>query len=157
MDIELLPHVGAGPFRLGMPVEEARQAARELGHLTHGGEENAEPGQIVFTHEESRSHVVLGFTKGLLSQVELWRFRNEDADVRVTLEAIDVFRTPHEELQQRLAERGHPVEEDDLGFDAVPDLDIIFANESSYEYPTDEEGYPLYYDYVLVSAGTHAR
>lgn len=157
MDIELLPHVGAGPFRLGMPVGEARQAAQDVGYLTPRGEEKAEPGQIVFTHEESGFDLVLGFTKGLLSHVELWRFRDEDADVRVTLEAIDVFRTPHEELQQRLVDRGHPVEENDLGFDAVPDLDIIFANESSYEYPTDEEGDPLYYDYVLVADGTRAR
>ncbi|MEU7277476.1 hypothetical protein AB0A69_01580 [Streptomyces sp. NPDC045431] len=157
MNIELLPRDGAGPFRLGLSVEEARQTARELGHLTHRTEGNAEPGQIVLTHEESGFDLVLGFTRGLLSQVELWRFRNEDADVRVTLEAIDVFRTPHEELQQRLVDRGYAVEENDLGFDAVPDLGIIFANESSYEYPTDEEGDPLYYDYVLVSDETRAR
>ncbi|CAM5726000.1 hypothetical protein SALBM311S_02886 [Streptomyces alboniger] len=94
---------------------------------------------------------VLGFTKGMLSGVELWRFRNEEADVRVLLDGLDVFRTPSEELFEQLAERGYTIEENDLGFDALPDLKVILANHSSYEYPVDEEGDPLYYDYVLVA------
>ena len=94
---------------------------------------------------------VLGFTKGALVGIDVWRFRNEDADVQVTLEGWDVFRTPSEELLQRFEERGHTVEENDLGFDALPDLKVIFSNHSSFEYPVDEDGDPLYFDYVRVS------
>jgi hypothetical protein len=78
--------------------------------------------------------IVLGFTKHVLTHIEVWRFRNEEADVHVTLEGLDVFRVPSEELQERLEARGHTVEENDMGFDAVPDLKMIFSNASSYEY-----------------------
>lgn len=30
---------------------------------------------------------------------------------------------------------------------------MSFANNSSYEYPVDEEGDPLYFDYVLITTG----
>lgn len=150
MELELLPHVGVARFRLGMSVEEARAAVEEWGVFrTASGDE--EPGQIVLTHDAYGMDVVLGFTKGALSGVELWRFRNEDADVRVLLDGLDVFRTPSEDLFEQLAERGHTIEENDLGFDALPELKVILANQSSYEYPVDEEGDPLYYDYVLVA------
>jgi hypothetical protein len=150
MELELLPHVGVARFRLGMSVEEARAAVEEWG-VFRTASSDEEPGQIVLTHDAYELDVVLGFTKGALSGVELWRFRNEDADVRVLLDGLDVFRTPSEDLFEQLAERGHTVEENDLGFDALPELKVILANQSSYEYPVDEEGDPLYYDYVLVA------
>ncbi|MGW2747007.1 hypothetical protein [Streptomyces sp. NPDC001450] len=149
MDIEIRPHVGVGPFRLGMSVEEARGTVQEWG-LFRTVASDPDPGQITLTHDASRLSVVLGFTKGALSDVELFRFRNEDADVRVLLDGLDVFRTPSEDLFEQLAERGHVFDENDLGFDALPELKVIFANQSSYEYPTDEEGDPIHYDYVLV-------
>ncbi|MFF9090356.1 hypothetical protein ACF1BE_28935 [Streptomyces sp. NPDC014991] len=150
MELELLPHVGVGRFRLGMSVEEARAAVEAWG-LFRAVSIDEEPGQIGLTHDESRLNIVLGFTKGALSGVELFRFQNEDADVRVLLDGLDVFRTPSEDLFEQLAERGHTIEENDLGFDALPALKVILANQSSYEYPVDEEGDPLYYDYVLLA------
>ncbi|GGS52363.1 hypothetical protein [Streptomyces cinerochromogenes] len=150
MELELVPHVGVGRFRLGMSVGEARAAVEEWGVLrTVAGDE--EPGQIVLTHDDSETDIVLGFGSGMLSGVELVRFRKEDADVRVLLDGLDVFRTPSEDLFEQLAERGHTIEENDLGFDALPELKVILANQSSYAYPVDEEGDPLYYDYVLVT------
>ncbi|MET7620645.1 hypothetical protein [Streptomyces sp. NPDC005408] len=151
MEMELLPHVGVATFRLGMSAEEATRAAEELGLLATGAEAESDPGQILFTHDEFRMNFTLGFIKGALGNVEVWRFRNEDADVRVTLDGLDVFRTPSEELLQQFEERGHTTEENDLGFDALPDLKVIFANNSSFEYPVDEDGDPLYFDYVLVT------
>ncbi|MDW6064565.1 hypothetical protein SAZ11_49850 [Streptomyces sp. FXJ1.4098] len=150
MELELLPHVGVARFRLGMSVEEARGALDEWG-LFRVVASDADPGQITLTHDASRLGIVLGFTKGALSGVELFRFRNEDADVRVLLDGLDVFRTPSEGLFEQLAEQGHTIEENDLGFDALPELKVILANQSSYEYPMDEEGDPIYYDYVLVA------
>ncbi|QTD99907.1 hypothetical protein [Streptomyces cyanogenus] len=151
MDVEIRPRTGAGPFRLGMPAGEARAAVEERG-LFRTVAADEEPGQIVLTHDDSRMDIVLGFSKGALSGVELIRFRNEAADVRVLLDGLDVFRTPSQDLCEQLAERGHTIEENDLGFDALPELKVILANQSSHEYPVDEEGDPLHYDYVLVSA-----
>ncbi|MEU9474567.1 hypothetical protein [Streptomyces sp. NPDC048191] len=150
MDLELLPHVGVERFRLGMSVAQARGALDEWG-LFRVVASDADPGQITLTHDASRLDVVLGFTQGTLSGVELFRFRNEDADVRVLLDGLDVFRTPSEDLFEQLAERGHTIEENDLGFDALPELGVILSNQSSYEYPMDEEGDPIHYDYVLVT------
>ncbi|WBO64852.1 hypothetical protein [Streptomyces camelliae] len=150
MELELLPHVGVACFRLGMSVEEARDAVREWG-LFRVVASDPVPGQISLTHDESGLSIMLGFTKGGLSGVELFRFRNEAADVRVLLDGLDVFRTPSADLVEQLAERGHTVEENDLGFDALPELKVFLANESSYDHPVDEEGDPLSYDYVLIS------
>ncbi|MBX7552969.1 hypothetical protein K1Y78_34370 [Streptomyces sp. tea 10] len=137
MELELVPHVGTGRFRFGMSVEDARAAVAE-GGLFRTVSSDEEPGQIVLTHDGSERNVVLGFTKGALSGVELYRFRNEAADVRVLLDGMDVFRTPGEDLFEQPAERGHTIEENDLGFDALPELDVILANQSSYAYPVDE-------------------
>jgi hypothetical protein len=150
MELELVPHVGTGRFRLGMSVEDARAAVAERG-LFQTVSSAEEPGQIVLTHDASERNVVLGFTNGALSGVELYRFRDEDADVRVLLDGLDVFRTPGEDLFEQLAERGHTIEENDLGFDALPELNVILANQSSYAYPVGEEGDPIFYDYVLVA------
>ncbi|ANP48494.1 hypothetical protein J2Z21_005822 [Streptomyces griseochromogenes] len=150
MEVEIRPHVGVGPFRLGMSVEEARGAFHGPGPFRTVASD-AHPGQIVLTHDESRLNIVLGFTSGALSGVELFRFQNEDADVRILFDGLDVFRTPSEDLFGQLARRGHVIEEDDLGFDALPELKVILASQSGHEHPVDEEGDPLYYDYVLVA------
>ncbi|MGW2096573.1 hypothetical protein ACWCPX_02450 [Streptomyces olivaceoviridis] len=149
MELELVPHVGVGRFRLGMSIDEARAAVEAWGLLRTAAADE-EPGQIVLTHDDSQTDIVLGFSRGTLSGVELIRFRKEDAGVRVLLEGLDVFRTPSEDLLEQLAARGHTIEENDLGFDALPELEVILANQSGYEYPVDEEGDPLYYDYALV-------
>ncbi|GGW17928.1 hypothetical protein GCM10018980_30760 [Streptomyces capoamus] len=156
MDVEIRPGTGAGPFRFGMPVQEALTAAREWGRFRTAAADE-DPGQIVLTHDDSRMDLVLGFGGGALSAVELIRFRKEDADVRVLLDGLDVFRTPSEDLLDELTGRGHTIEENDLGFDALPELRVILANQSSYEYPADEEGDPLYYDYVLVEGPLAGR
>ncbi|WP_428954876.1 hypothetical protein [Streptomyces sp. cg35] len=150
MELELLPQVGVGPLRLGMSVEEARGAVQEWGlfQVVHS---DPEPGQILLKHGDSELNVMLGFTKGALSGVELFRFLDEDADVRVLLDGLDVFRTPSVDLFEQLGERGHTITEDDLGFDALPDLKVILANQSSHEHPVDEDGDPLYYDYVRIA------
>ncbi|GAA1890611.1 hypothetical protein [Streptantibioticus ferralitis] len=96
---------------------------------------------------------VLSFPQdGALTSVELWRFRVEDADINVTFDGLDVFRTPSEQLVPQMDERGHSVVYDDgFGIYALPESKMSFANNSSYEYPVDAEGDSLYFDYVLVT------
>ncbi|WP_326715558.1 hypothetical protein OG758_47290 [Streptomyces sp. NBC_01474] len=150
MALELLPLVGVGPLRLGMSAQEARDAVQAWG-LLRVASSDLEPGQILLKHDASGLNVMLGFTKGALSGVELFRFFDEDADVRVLLDGLDVFRTPSVDLFELFAERGHEITENGLGFDELPELKIVLANQSSYEYPVDEDGDPLYYDYVRLA------
>ncbi|MER8113849.1 hypothetical protein [Streptomyces sp. NPDC094031] len=151
LELELVPHVGVGPFRFRMPMGQARDAAAGWDVFRVAPAPGA-PAQIHLTHDPSGLGVSLGFTKGALSDVEVFRFWQEEAGARVLLDGLDVFRTPSDDLRGRLAERGHAVGEDDgLGFDALPGLDVILAHESGHRHPVDEEGRPLHYDYVLLA------
>ncbi|GGW17929.1 hypothetical protein [Streptomyces capoamus] len=153
MEVEIRPHVGVGPFRFGMPFDEAMEIAPTLGRVSHRPGAERPPGKYVVNFDESAFQYVLSFPEGgTLTAVELWRFRDEAADIAVTFDGLDVFRTPGEELAEQLEARGHAVVyDDDLGIHALPELKLSFANNSSFEYPVDEEGDPLYFDYVLVS------
>ncbi|MFD3564485.1 hypothetical protein ACFWVU_33220 [Streptomyces sp. NPDC058686] len=156
MDVEIRPNAGVAPFRFGMPFGEAMDIARDLGAtVSHQAGAEQPPGQYVLTLEDSGFQFLLFFPEdGALAGVELWRFRKEDADVNVTFDGLDVFRTPSEELVEQIEERGHEVDyDDDYGTYLLPDLKTTFANDSSFEYPTDDEGDPLYFDYVLVTTG----
>ncbi|MFF7357556.1 hypothetical protein ACFZA1_33780 [Streptomyces filipinensis] len=150
MEAEIRPHAGVGPFQLGMPAAEVRDMVQRQ-RLLRAVPGDERPGRIVLTHDDARMDVVLGFTKGALSGVELFRFQNEDADVRVLFDGLDVFRTPSGDLLEQLAERGHAVEENDLGFDALPELNMILAHRGSHEHPVDAGAGPLPYDYVLLA------
>ncbi|MGW6482804.1 hypothetical protein ACWGDS_33895 [Streptomyces sp. NPDC055059] len=153
MELELLPLVGVGPLRFGMSAQEARDAVQAWG-LLRVASSDPEPGQILLKHDASGLNVMIGFTMGALSGVELFRFLDDDdadADVRVLLDGLDVFRTPSVDLFELFAERGHEITENDLGFDELAELKVVLANQSSYEYPVDEDGDPLYYDYVRLA------
>ncbi|WP_266540840.1 hypothetical protein [Streptomyces sp. NBC_01142] len=152
MILELLPEVGVATLRLGMSADEAVGAARELAFAPSDPDYGDAPGQVPCEHGESRTEFTLGFTKGALTDIHVHRFRIEDADVTVVLDGLDVFRTPSDELLERLEERGCAVEQNDDGVDTLPDLKVILSNESSYEYPMDEEGDPIYFDYALVTS-----
>ncbi|MFF3689660.1 hypothetical protein [Streptomyces sp. NPDC002187] len=152
MTLELLPEVGVATLRLGMSADEAVRAARELGFAPCDPDYGDGPGQVLCEHGESRTEFTLGFTKGALTDIHVYRFQVEDADVTVVLDGLDVFRTPSEELPERLEERGHTVEQNDDGVDTLPDLKVILSNESSFEYPMDEEGDPIHFDYALVTS-----
>jgi hypothetical protein len=153
VEVQIRPRTGAGPFRLGTAFGEAMGLARERGATVAPGPEGRRPpGKYVVQHAGTTLQFVLLFDADeRLEGVELWRFLDEDEDVHVTLEGIDVFRTPSDDLPGVLEARGHEVVESDYGFDEITDLGLRFANNSSYEYPVDEEGDPLYYDYVLVA------
>ncbi|MFD5123688.1 hypothetical protein [Streptomyces sp. NPDC058385] len=137
--MSIWPNAGVAPFRFGMPFGEAMDIARDLGAtVSHQAGAEQPPGQYVLTLEDSGFQFVLFFPEDRApASVELWRFRKEDADINVTFDGLDVF-------------RGREVEyDDDYGTYLLPELKTTFANNSSYEYPTDDEGDPLYFDYVL--------
>ncbi|TLQ42526.1 hypothetical protein [Streptomyces marianii] len=135
-----------------MSADETVRAARELGFAPSDPDYGDAPGQVLCEHVESQTELNLGFTKGALTDVHVYRFRVEHADVAVVLDGLDVFRTPGEELLERLEERGHTVERNDDGVDTLPDLRVILSNESSLDHPMDEEGDPIHFDYALVTS-----
>ncbi|WP_269858140.1 hypothetical protein [Streptomyces sp. RPT161] len=153
MDVQIQPHVAVGPFQLGMPFSEAMEIAQGLGRISHQPGAEQPPGVYVVNLDDTAFQFVLSFPQtGTLTSVELWRFRVEDADINVIFDGLDVFRTPSEQLVPQLEERGHSVVyDDDFGIYALPESRMSFANNSSYEYPVDAEGDPLYFDYVLVT------
>ncbi|MFB7368979.1 hypothetical protein ACFC0D_03945 [Streptomyces sp. NPDC056222] len=152
MILHLQPGVGVATVRLGMSADEAVEAAREVGFTGSVPECGEAPGQVLCEHGESRAEFTLGFTKGVLTDIHVHRFRIEGADVTVVLDGLDVFRTPSDELLERLEDRGHTVELNDDGVDTLPDLKVILSNESSFDHPMDEEGDPIYFDYALVTS-----
>ncbi|MFJ4918378.1 hypothetical protein [Streptomyces sp. NPDC088725] len=152
MILELLPGAGVATLRLGMSAGEAVAAAREVGFTPSDPDIGDAPGQVLCGHEQSRTEFNLGFSKGALTDIHVYRFQVEDADVTVVLDGLDIFRTPEEELLENLENRGHTVEQNDDGVDTLPDLKMILSNESSFAYPMDGEGEPIYFDYVLVTS-----
>ncbi|MET8830534.1 hypothetical protein ABZX40_34060 [Streptomyces sp. NPDC004610] len=152
MDLVLLPEVGVATVRLGMRVDAAVEAARALGFDPTGPDRDAAPGQVFCAHPASGADLTLSFTKGALTDIHVSRFRSEDADVHVVLDGLDIFRTPSDELLERLRERGHRVEQNDHGVDTLPDLKVILSNESSFDHPVDGDGDPLHFDYALVTS-----
>lgn len=152
MILELLPGAGVATLRLGMSPAEGVRAARDLGFAPSDPDYGDAPGQVFCEHEQSRTAVNLGFAKGVLTDIHVHRFQVESADVTVVLDELDVFRTPAEPLLERLAERGHAVVQNDDGVHTLPGLKVILSNESSFEYPMDEEGDPVFFDYALVTS-----
>ncbi|MER6994456.1 hypothetical protein [Streptomyces sp. NPDC000410] len=153
MDVEIQPHIGVGPFRFGMPFDEAMALGEGLGRISHRPGAERPPGKYVVNLDDSAFQFVLSFPQdGTLTAVELWRFRVEDADINVTFDGMDVFRTPSEQLVPQMEASAHSVVyDDDFGIHALPELKMSFANNSSFDYPEDAEGDPLYFDYVLVT------
>jgi hypothetical protein len=153
MDVQLRPHQGAGPFSLGASLDETQAIAESLEgarverDVTSGGEEVR-----LFVRLPLFEYTIASTRGDVVNSVAVWRFTDETADVHVLLDELDVFRTPSDDLDEILRARYTITEE--FAFE-VQDLAMIFANHSSYEYPEDEEGFPLYYDYVLVSDRTH--
>lgn len=158
--MEITPHVGAGPFRLGGAFGEAMEVARERGAVVkHSPEGGRPPGKYVVEHPGTTLNFVLIFDAGeRLRGIELWRFVNEDEDVNVSLhglDGLDVFRTPKRKLRREIERRGHTIDYNDSGFDGIGDLGVILANASSQDIPADlRTGFPLYFDYALVATRT---
>ncbi|MEU6600386.1 hypothetical protein [Streptomyces flaveolus] len=117
-----------------------------------GGEPSGPRASTSSTSTTPRSSTSCPSPRAARSPPSSCGFRDEAADITVTFDKLDVFRTPSEELVERLEERGHTVScDDDPGIHALPELKTSFADNSSFEYPVDEEGDPLYFDYVPVS------
>lgn len=153
MDVQLRPHEGIGPFNLGTSLDttqsiaESLEGARVERDVTSGGEEVR-----LFVRLPLFEYTIASSHGDVVNSVAVWRYTDESADVHVLLDGLDIFRTPSDELDETLRSRYTVTEE--FAFE-VHDLAMIFANHSSFEYPQDDEGFPLYYDYVLVSDRTH--
>ncbi|MEU8117709.1 hypothetical protein AB0C21_03260 [Spirillospora sp. NPDC049024] len=153
MDVPLLPREGIGPFRLGASLDETQSIAEDIEGARVERVTASRGGEIRLLVRLPLFEYTIASTRGdVVSSVAVSRFIDETADVHVLLGETDVFRTPSDDLDEILRARYTVTEE--FAFE-VQELAMIFANHSSHEYPEDEEGFPLYYDYVLVGDGEH--
>jgi hypothetical protein len=85
-------------------VETARERGATVKHSPEGGRP---PGKYVLKYSEVTLIFVLIFDAWeRLHGIELWRFVNEDEDVDVSLDGLDVFRTPKWKLRREIERRG---------------------------------------------------
>ncbi|MEU5025362.1 hypothetical protein [Streptomyces milbemycinicus] len=150
MDIELDPPNGITGFPLGMPAEDLKTAAAELGRIKVSNDGSAArfssmkvlalhpQFEIVFHLEDGRT----------LGAAEVWIPRPGPEDFRIHFRGIDVFRTPARELLGRLGAMGLTVL-DETSYAFVPGLSFGFTRVAGHEVPLDTDGEPLYFQAVL--------
>ena len=139
------PGAGIDPVELGSTVEQARVVLAALGEVDDFRRADGDPpglvtelgDQSVFVHA-SRTGVVIG--------VEA----SPGEDVRVLLDGVDVFRTPADEVVERLRAR-YVVEESEEGCSyAVPALALGLWRSAVPDQEDSEDDEGRYFESVLV-------
>lgn len=77
MFLELLPEVVVATLRLGIYRPARRSGPRANWFAPSDPEYGDAPGQVLCEHEESQTEFNLGFTKGVLTDIHVYRFRVE--------------------------------------------------------------------------------
>ncbi|MEV8389270.1 MULTISPECIES: hypothetical protein [unclassified Streptomyces] len=146
MIIDLDPPRGMGALRIGMSIEPAEQALRELpGFVPPAAGEVRNRG---FAHYESELSISLDFSsRGVVSAIELFR---PERDVQVTFRGLSLFDEPADVVISRLSEIFRlEVEDDGLNI-AAPDVFIGLWRSMLPENPDDADG--KYFESVLIAA-----
>ncbi|MGW2185580.1 hypothetical protein [Streptomyces sp. NPDC001719] len=152
MELLLEPPNGVASVRIGMSMDEASEAAAVWGEVRASGPFVHDPGvKLVAVNDDFE--VVVHLEDGeSFTAVEVWRFRRDDADVRVLLDDLDIFRTPARDVLRRLAARGHDVDVSEPEYPVIPGLTLAFTREAGHEVARDpEDGLALYFESVLVA------
>ncbi|MEV6318845.1 hypothetical protein [Streptomyces sp. NPDC051776] len=158
MDIVIDPPRGVAPVLIGMPFEQALEAGKTWGEPNVSGPYAHDPTvKIVFADEENEFEIVVHLEDGkTVTAVELWRFRREDADVRVLDGDLDIFRTPAREVLDHLASQGCDLDLSDLEEPVALGLTLAFTRDTGREVPRDpQDGHTLYFESVLVGDATY--
>jgi len=135
IEYEVIPHVGAGPVRLGMHRDEVRRVmvapAREI-------DKSPTSGYRVDAFHESGFQVFYAGDQPRAEFIELWN----DPAYRVVCRAGPVFELPAEQVVEIIS-REHPFDADDpeLGMTyAFPSLDLAFWRPFVPDDADDPEG-----------------
>ncbi|MFI1329087.1 hypothetical protein ACH4U7_02895 [Streptomyces sp. NPDC020845] len=150
MDIELDPPHGITGFPLGMPADDLKAAAAELGRIkvrNDGSAVRFRSMKVLALHPQFE--IVFHLEDGkTLGAAEVWIPRPGPEDITVRFRGIDVFRTPARELPGRLAAMGLTVLDETL-YVYLPGLSLGFTRVAGHEVPLDTDGEPLYFQAVL--------
>ncbi|MGK5730284.1 hypothetical protein [Streptomyces sp. URMC 124] len=151
MDIRLAPPHGVAPVQIGMSLGEARHMAATWGEVKVSGPfAHTSSVKVIAVNQDFQ--VVVHLEGGeSVTAVEVWRSAG-DADVRVLLGELDVFRTPAREVLRRLAAQGYEIDVSEPEYPTVGGLTLAFTREAAHEVECDpEDGLPLYFESVLVA------
>ncbi|MFD8377928.1 hypothetical protein ACFV2X_05010 [Streptomyces sp. NPDC059679] len=150
MDIELDPPHGITGFPLGMPADDLKAAAAELGRIKVSNDGSAarfRSMKVLALHPQFE--IVFHLEDGkTLGAAEVWIPRPGPEDITVRFRGIDVFRTPARELLGRLVAMGLTVLDETL-YAYLPGLSLGFTRVAGHEVPLDTDGEPLYFQAVL--------
>jgi len=148
--LELRPHEGVPPVRIGMTREEAREALAELGAAKPFARGRGAPlGWRV--SEGDLSLFVYCDEAGFVEAVELARpgLPGEPSCVQVTLQGLDVFGTPALELLATIQERGIRVTDGEDYYPTAPDLALGFSRAGDDHGHVAPDDLPAYFESVL--------
>ncbi len=152
MDIELTPPTGITGFPLGMPAEEVKEVAAALSRIKVQDEGSADPFhhmRVLALHPQFEINFLIEDGK-TLTAAEVWIPRPGPEQITVTFRGIDVFATPALELLTQLESMGHEANRREVLHPVVPRLSLGFTRDAGHEVPRDTDGWPLYFQAVLV-------
>ncbi len=151
MDIELDPPNGITGFPLGMPAEDVKAAAAQLGQVkvTNEGSTSAfRPMKVLALHPQFEIvfHIERGKT---LRAAEVWIPQPGPQQITVSFRGIDVFRTPALQLLEQLEDLGLTLLQVEPNHWTVPKLSLGLTRTAGHEVPLDTDGEPKYFQAVL--------
>ncbi|MDQ1008817.1 hypothetical protein QFZ82_003302 [Streptomyces sp. V4I23] len=146
MVIDLDPPRGFGSIQIGMPIEAAEQALKELPGFVPPAE--GEVRNKGFAHYDSELSISLDFDRsGVVRAIELFR---PGRDVQVIFRGLSLFEEPADVVISRLSEMVRlEIEEDELNISA-PDVFIGLWRRTLPEISGDDDG--RYFESVLIAA-----
>ncbi|MFG1805845.1 hypothetical protein [Streptomyces sp. NPDC049040] len=146
MVIDLDPPRGFGSLQIGMPIEAAEQALRELpGFVPPAVGEVRNKG---FAHYDSQLSISLDFDpRGVVRAIELFR---PDENVQVTFRGLSLFEEPADVVISRLSEMFQLEIEDDGLNVMAPDVFIGLWRRTLPEISGDDDG--RYFESALIAA-----
>ncbi|MFE9413886.1 hypothetical protein ACFYN0_34640 [Streptomyces sp. NPDC006704] len=152
MDLAVQPPFGVGDIRFGEEFTDVAERLRPQGNLHTA---SPPPGSTAFkaTLALPDFEITLLMDDGIhVTAVEVWRFEDDAADVRVHFADLDLFRTPARELATRIQEMGNASVAPDNDVTIFPELALLLSRETSRDVPLDEtDRLPLYAHYVLAA------
>ncbi|MGW7353124.1 hypothetical protein [Streptomyces sp. NPDC054784] len=152
MDVVLDPPHGITGFSTGMPADEVKAAAAELGRVEvqdEGSDAYFHPMKVTALH--AQFEIVFTFLDGkTLSTSEVWIPRPGQEEITVCFRGVDVFRTPALRLVEQLRGLGLGVIHREVNMWIIPGLSLGLWREAGHEVPLDADGEPLYFQAVLV-------
>lgn len=151
MDIILNPPVGvtqpdsAAQLLVGMPFDQAMQAARAIPGFIEPSGSGGEQGFISY---ESEMSISIGVDRNQnVESIEIYR---PMSDFTVTYQGVNIFESAAEDVIQTLSART-VVEVEDDGLQATaPELLMAFSRDTLPDGPDDEDG--RYFESVLIAA-----